>query len=62
MMVPLGCQVGPVFARNCYTRIFQASIENLKDMGRILKMLSLNPGRLGYFPIANLYRVEGLLA
>ena len=34
MVVPLGCQVVPVFARNYYTRIFRASIENPKVHGK----------------------------
>ena len=34
MVVPLGCQVVPVFARNYYTRIFRASIENPKGHGK----------------------------
>ena len=34
MVVPLGCQVVPVFARNYYTGIFRASIENPKVHGK----------------------------
>ena len=34
MVVPLGCQVVPVFARNYYTGIFRASIENPKGHGK----------------------------
>ena len=33
-VVPLGCQVEPVFARPCYTRLFRASIENPKSSNR----------------------------
>ena len=34
-VVPLGCQVEPVFARPCYTRLFRASIENPKSSARV---------------------------
>ena len=62
--VHLGCQVEPVFARYCYTRLFRASIENPKKKKLLneehgkksVKKLNSFPGRLGYFPIASLYR------
>ena len=60
-VVPLGCQVEPVFARNCYTRFSRTSIENPKkkcskeDM-RGAEEAELFPGRPGYFPVAGLYQ------
>ena len=57
--VPLGCQVEPVFARNCYTRFFRTSIENPKSARRMTREEMerlLYPGSSDYFPVADLYQ------